>query len=317
MMRRATLSRLLFAALASTACAGAAAHKVAPKDPSHHQFGVIGHSFANAGGEVQLERSLGKTSSKSLAFVVAIGLKAAKEPCSDALYQRRRALFDGARRPVVLMPAASDWADCKNSGGRLVNIERLNRLRELLYDEPSTLGSRPLMLSRQSANPKFRSYAENAYWTAGNVLYATMNIPSNNNHYRPEAGRNSEFEDRAVANRFWLKRLFAQARRHKLSAIVLFSEGDVKILMEEPGLLARLGRRATAQDGFAPVRRQINQLAGKFQGKVLLIDTAPVGNGNEPVIAWKGNLGHLSIGSRAMHVQVKPKVEPVFTLDMP
>lgn len=317
MMRRAILLPLLCAALAGAAGACMAAPKASLKNAPEHQFGVIGHSFANGGGEALLERSLGKTADRGLAFVVATGLKSAKEPCSDDLYERRRDMFDDARRPVVIMPAASDWAECRNGGGRLAGIERLNRLREILYPEPSTLGARPLMLARQSANAKFRSYAENAYWVVGNVLYATVNIPSNNNHYRSEAGRNSEYEDRAVANRFWLKRLFAQARRHRYAGVVLFSEGDVKILSEEPGLLARFGRSPAMQDGYAPVRRQIVQLAAQYPGKVLLIDTAPVGNGSEPTIAWKGNLGHASIGSRAVHVQVKPKAEPVFTLDQP
>ena len=314
MMRRALLASLLGAACAAP---GAYAAKPSLKNVPEHQFGVIGHSFASRGDEAQLEQSLEKTRSSALAFVVATGIKAASEPCTDELYKHRRAMFEDARRPVVVVPAASDWAECKSAGGRLVNIERLNRLRELLYAEPSALGARPLMLARQSANPKFRSYAENSYWTVGNVLYATMNIPSNNNHYRAEAGRNSEFEDRAVANRFWLKRLFAQAKRSKLSALVLFSEGDVKALTEEPGMLARFGRAPVIQDGYALPRRQIVQLAGQFEGKVLLIDTAPVGNGSEPAIAWKRNLGHVSIGSRVVHVEVRPKTEPVFTIDQP
>lgn len=316
MMRPTLLASLLWTALAAPgALAGGA--KAPLKNMPEHQFGVIGHTFSNGGSEAQLEQSLAKTKDASLAFVVATGIKATKEPCTDALYERRRDMFEDAKRPVVVVPAASDWAECKNAGGRLANIERLNRLREVLYAEPSTLGARPLTLARQSANPKFRSYAENAYWIVENVLYATVNIPSNNNHYRPEAGRNSEFEDRVVANRFWIKRLFSQARRDRLPALVLFSEGDIKALMAEPGMLARFGRAPATYDGYALLRRQVVQLASQFEGKVLLIDTAPVSNGTEPAIAWKGNLGHVSIGARVVHVEVRPKTEPVFTIDQP
>jgi hypothetical protein len=313
MKGRASNPALLVALLLAvhTACAGA------PKPSPDQVFGVIGHSFANRGGEAQLEQSLAKTRNPSLAFVVATGVKGAAEPCSDALYTRRRDLFEAAQPPVVVMPAASDWAECKNEAGRRIGIERLNRLRELLYSEPGAQGTHAPVLARQSANAKFRSYAENAYWIAGNVLYATVNIPSNNNHYRPEAGRNSEFEDRAVANRFWINRLFGLARRKKLDALVLFSEGNVKILSEEPGLLARLGRSPAMQDGFAAPRRQIVSLAAQFNGKVLLIDTGAVANGSEPAIAWRGNLGHVSIGSRAVHVHVTPKAEPLFRLEQP
>lgn len=313
MMLRAAIRALLGAALlvAHGASVGAV------KAPLEQQFAVVGHSFAYNGSEAQLAQSLAKTRGGALRFVVATGLKGAAEPCTDALYTRRRDMFAALRAPVVLMPAASDWAECKNKAGRRVGIERLNRLRELLYSEPGALEAPALTLARQSANAKFRSYAENAYWFSGNVLYATVNIPSNNNHYRPEAGRNSEFEDRAVANRYWINRLFALAKRKKLDALVLFSEGNVKILSEEPGLLARLGRGAATQDGFAAPRRQIAALAEQFKGKVLLIDTGAVANGSEPVIAWRANLGHVSIGARTMRVHVTPKAEPLFRLEQP
>lgn len=282
---------------------------------SAHQFGVIGHSFTNGGSEAEREQALVGSRKAPLAFVVATGIKGEKEPCSDELYTHRRDMLELAKKPVVVLPAASDWSGCKNSAGKSVAIERLNRLRELLYEEPGVLGERPLGLSRLSANVKFRSYAENAYWVVGNVLYATVNIPSDNNHYRPEAGRNSEYEDRTVANRFWLNKLFMQAKRKKLAAVVLFSEGKVNILSEEPGLLARLGRSPETMDGYAIVRRQITALAKKFNGKVLLIDTAKVPNGTEPAILWRANIGHVSVGSRTMHVQVVPRAEHMFRLD--
>lgn len=314
MTLRTRFSPLLGAALLA-AHAGALA---APKPSGDQQFGVIGHSFSQNGGETRLDQSLAKTRNAGLSFVVATGIKGAAEPCSDALYAHRRDMFEDARTPVVVLPAASDWAECRNAAGRRDGVERLNRLRELLYSEPSALGEKPLMLARQSANAKFRSYAENAYWIAGNVLYATLNIPSNNNHYRTEAGRNSEFEDRAVANRYWLNRLFALAKRRKFHALVLFTEGNLRILSAEPGILARFGRSAPLQqDGFAAPRRQIVTMAGQFPGKVLLIDSAPVANGTEPVIAWRGNLGHASIGSRVVHVHVTPQTEPLFRLEQP
>jgi hypothetical protein len=312
MTMRIARALTLWAALCA---AGGAAAGAGTANPAY-RFGVIGHTFADGAPEAQLEKSLASTRKASLAFVVATGIKGAAEPCTDELYIRRRDMLEQASGPVVVVPAASDWSFCKNVGGRPVGAGRLNRLRELLYEEPSALGTRPLMLARLSANAKFRSYAENAYWIVGEVLYATVNIPSNNNNYRSEAGRNSEYEDRTVANRFWLTRLFAQARYKRLKAVVLFSEGNVNILQEEPGLLARLGRSTpTGQDGYAAARRQIATLSKKFEGKVLLIDTAKVPNGTEPGIAWRDNLGHLSVGSRVMLVDVAPRADPMFRID--
>ena len=319
MMAMSERARLLGLAIAlCIAAAGASAHVTAPaKATQTHRFGLIGHSFGKGGGAPQLEQSLGKMNDHELVFVVAVGIKGKWEGCSDALYSKRRDMIDKARRPVVVLPAASDWADCKNSAGRPLAVERLNRLRETFYPGAESLGKAPLEVSRMSSNPTFRSYAENAYWVYRKVLYATVNVPSNNNLFRPEAGRNNEYEDRMVANRFWINRLFEQARRKKLEAVVLFTEGDIGILNKEPGMLARFRARPTTQDGYAPVRRQIDALAEKFTGKVLLVDTAPSANGTEPGIAWKKNVGHASIGARAMHVQVSPDEEPFFALDQP
>ncbi len=284
------------------------------KDPDRHQFGVIGHSFHNGGGEAKLKQAIADESESALAFVVVTGIKGADEPCSDKLYEKRREMFDDARRPMIVAPAASDWSECKNSAGRSVAIERLNRLRELFFSEPTSLGVHKLPLTRLSASPRFRSYAENAHWEVGDVLYATVNLPANNNHYRPEAGRNSEYEDRLVANRFWLNRLFAMAKREKLDAIVLFSEGDVKALTQPTGLRALLGRASGRQDGFDEPRRQIATLAQGFAGKVLLIDTNSTSKGGAPKIEWRGNLGHLSLGSEAVEVKVTPGAASPFTL---
>lgn len=315
------MPRLQLLAVAVVLCApGAAmAHSAkAEKDRNKdtHRFGIIGHTFSKGGIE-QREQALAGMRDPDLAFVVATGIKGKKEACSDTIYSKRRQMLDQAKRPVIVVPAASDWSDCKNSAGRSISVERLNRLRELLYPEPMSLGARKLELSRMSANPTFRSYAENAYWIHRKVLYATVNISSNNNLYRAEAGRNNEYEDRLVANRFWLNRLFAQARRKKLEAVVLFMEGDLGVLTPAQGLLARLRNGPPKQDGYSAPRKQIIGLAEHFNGKVLLIDTAPSTDGTEPGIAWKGNLGHVSIGARAMQVQVGPGQEELFTLDQP
>ena len=310
MMRRAFTAALLAAAWMA-----AAAPSVARAPDDEHQFGVIGNSFVKGGSEERLEQSLEELDQPELAFVVVTGIKSADEPCSDKLYLQRRKLISNAKRPMIVLPAASDWSGCKNSNGRTAAIERLNRVRELYYPEPETLGRRKLEVTRQSASTKFRSYAENTYWVDGNVLYATVNVPANNNHYLPEAGRNSEYEDRLVANRYWLNRVFALARAKKHDAVVLFSEGDIRPLVQERGFRAFLNRSRRPKDGFDAPRRQVAQLARKFAGKVLLVDTAAApGSKAEPAIEWLGNIGHVSAGSRALQLHVSKDEDVMFTL---
>jgi hypothetical protein len=302
-------------ALALCVLAAVPAARAADKEDGSHRFGVIGHSF-NRGGEKQLRQALEDSSEKSLAFVVVTGIKGEKEGCTDKLYEARRDLFEEAKRPVIVAPAGSDWTECKNSAGKLNPIERLNRIRELFFGEPATLGQKKLPVTRLSTSPRFRSYAENAHWEIGKVLYATVNLPANNNHFRPEAGRNNEFEDRLVANRFWLNRLFSLARTDKVDAIVLFSEGDAKASLEPTGLRALLRRDQQGRDGFAETRRQVMTLSQKFKGKVLLIDAAPHPKAT-PAIDWHDNLGHLSVNQGAIEVAVRPGSKQLFMLQDP
>jgi hypothetical protein len=303
--RRSVLLLALAVLLAGGARAGA-------REDDAHRFAIIGHGFTD-GGEKHLKQALADNDDGAVAFLVVTGIKGANEPCTDKLYQKRRDLIDEARRPVVVLPSGSDWTECRNTAGRSNAIERLNRIRELFYGEPDTLGARKLSLTRQSMSPRFRSYAENAHWSVGKVLYATINMPANNNHYLNEAGRNSEYEDRLVANRFWLNRLFAIARRDKLEAVVLFSEGDVKALSQPTGLQALLRDAAPDNDGFAEPRRLILSLAQKFHGKVLLVDGTRVRG--KPAIEWRGNVGHLAAGADALEVVVDPATKTLFKVD--
>lgn len=280
-----------------------------------HRFGVVGHG-ATPDGEARLKQALADSSEKSLAFVVINGIKGEEESCGDRLYQQRRDIIARAKRPVIVSLAGSDWTACRNSANRTNAIERLNRLRELLYGEPESLGLEQIHVTRLSASPRFRSYAENAHWKVGKVLYATINLPAGNNHFLPAAGRNSEYEDRTVANRFWLNRLFAIARSDKAEALVLFSEGAVNALQPEPssGLRGLLRREPEGRDGFEATREQIQARAARFDGKVLLVDSGDV-EGELPRIRWKGNLGQLSVGTKAVEVNVKLGKEAGFVVE--
>jgi hypothetical protein len=316
-MMRAPRSRraMLCASLVLAALAPLAAHAAPPK-PRGFQFGVIGHAFQASQDEAALKRAIAEAPQSNPAFIVATGIKAGSEPCSDRLYAQRRALLDESAQPMIVSLAGSDWSGCLNSAGRSNAIERLNRLRELFYGDGESLGARRIPLTRLSSTAKFRSYAENAHWEYGKVLFATVNLPANNNHYRPEAGRNSEYEDRLVANRAWLHRLFTLATRQKMQGLVLFSDGDVGLQADEGFSL--LPSFQSRQDGFAEPRRQIKAMAEKFKGKVLLIDAqnsaAAATTGSEPAIQWRGNVGHLSLGAEWAEVRVAPGAAALFTI---
>jgi hypothetical protein len=277
--------------------------------PMPFSFGAIGHVFRAAADDGVMRKAIIESDADNLAFVVVNGVKAADEPCSDALYDQRLAMLSQAKNGVVLSLAGSDWADCKRSNGRPAAMERLTRIRDVYFQDEMSFGATRLPLSRQSTSNKFRSYAENARWEVGNIVFATINLPAPNNHYLTDAGRNGEFEDRLIANRYWLQRTFTFAQREKRDGIVLFCDGNPSVLSGRTGMRAPDGTR----DGFVEVRRQIAALAGAYNGKVLVVH----GSARLPApktIRWRGNLGELALPAGWLKVNVKPDNETLFSL---
>jgi len=272
------------------------------------EFGIIGHSFDATSDETVLRGALTESDADNLAFVVVNGIKSAREPCSDALYGARRELLQTAQNGVIVSLAASDWVNCRNKNGT-VAIERLNRVRDLFFTDEFSFGATKLPLVRQSIMPQFRAYAENTRWEFGQVLFATINIPAGNNHFLQDGGRNSEFEDRLIANKEWLQRLFKLAAQKRLTGIVLFSDANT---LAQPGQRPFLlhGQR----DGYAETRLRINTLAAGFHGKVLLVHGENLPGESHGEIVWRHNLGSLGVASGWRKLRVDNHAGTNFTL---
>jgi hypothetical protein len=275
----------------------------------HFSFGVIGHIFSKTSDESVWRKTIEETDAANLAFVVANGIKAKEEPCADQLYYRRKALFEDAGHGLIVSLAASDWVDCRRNNGRTAAIERLNRIRDLFFVGEFSFGRTKIPLVRQSLRPKFRSYGENIRWTVGGIMFATMNLPATNNHYLSAAGRNSEFEDRLVANRSWMQQLFNAAALKNMKAIVIFCDGNPFLKLESSSLFGLSRRR----DGFSEMRNQILSLGAKFPGKVLVIHSQGMAERTTPKrIQWRSNIGHVDAGSGWTRFDVNPFLSTLF-----
>lgn len=307
---RQALAALLVYGLAAALPAGVGAQPVA--QPMAFHFAVVGTSLGTTSKKADLRAALKETDADNLAFVVVHGIKPRDEPCRDEVYLQKRDQLQQAKNGIIVSLAASDWAQCSTPRGRSNAVERLNRLREFFFVGDFSLGHTRMPLMRQSASPQFRGIGENARWEVANVLFATINLPGKNNRYVTDAGRNSEYEDRLIANRAWLKRLMTIAAYRKFGAVVLFADGD-PITKAKPRLFAR----EAAYDGYADVRRQLRQSAASFAGKVLIVHGQPsaatsVKTGD---IRWNGNLGMLDASTGLLKIAVDPASADVFGVD--
>ena len=269
------------------------------------RFGILAQTNDGKSADDEIQDTLAMLEAEKPAFVVASGIKAAKEACSDELYTERRELFEHSATPLIPALTANDWTACRNSNGKPAAAERLNRIRELFFSEKSSFGEHQISLVRQSITPQFRSFGENSRWRYRNILFATIHLPANNNNYVSQAGRNSEFEDRLIANRDWLQTLFILAKRKKLDGIVLFSDANpLAPPTREDGPKTRAER-----DGFREIRQQIQKQAANFSGKVLFLhrQASQADHSRQepaPQIKWSRNLGELGIAAGAITVSV-------------
>ena len=235
------------------------------------RVGVLMHAASGASDASALRSALDDVLEEPPAFVVVNGLKAASEPCRERLFRQRKAVLESAPVPVFLSMAGTDWTACRDRRGRPAAACWLGLLRGQLYGDISWDGAKQVTVPRQSAIPAFRGYAENTRWAWQSIMFATLHLPAENNHFLPAAGNNSEFEDRLTANRDWIKRLGAQAQATRARAIVIFSDGQPFPAHASAG---------NPRDGFAETRTALRTLAEKSGAPVLLVQGSRLAEGS-------------------------------------
>ena len=186
-------------------------------------FGDTPYDDAHPGTETQsyldMLQEIGRSDAR---FVVHIGdFKNGSTPCSDELFEQRRAEFDASDKPFIFVYGDNDWTDCWRSGSH--PPARLDKLRQLFAAGDMSLGHTRIALTRQSSNAAYASYRENVQWTDGNILFVGLNVPGSNNNFTrmPE-----EYRARNAANLAWLDAAFGHARAQALGAVILFMQAD-------------------------------------------------------------------------------------------
>jgi hypothetical protein len=276
----------------------------AQAEPFH--FAVLMHVLQNSGDENELRIALESAQAANPTFILVNGMRSKGEPCTDRLYRQRTALLESSVAPVVLSLAGDDWITCRDRQNRLAPTAWLNLLRDQVYGDISWSGSKHIPLRRQSAITAFRNYAENTRWSIDTILFATLNVPANNNNYLASAGGNSEFEDRQIANRDWLRRLITQAQREHKSYIVLFCDGNP---------LPDVRRKTEPRNGYVELRQQLKYLAEKSGVKIVVMQgSTPTTEKNNGSIIWKGRLGYINLSAGISMIAVDTTTENPFSI---
>lgn len=280
-------------------------------ESARFSFGVIAQSVPSDIGNSALRQAIAESDADNLAFVVANGVKAVNEPCTDTVYKNRRTLLNSAKNGLIVSITAGDWTACRDENNHLTAFESINLLRELFFSDEFSFGDSKIPLIRQSTMPKFRNYAENMRWRINDVMFATINVPANNNNYVYAAGRNSEFEDREIANNDWLKRLFVTARIKKLDGIVLFCDGNPFMQADQSRIFSNKKR-----EGFTDIRQKIIELGNKFHGKILIVhnEDASGQSSRKEGIIWHKNIGTVHADAPWRKITVNSSAPELFDM---
>jgi hypothetical protein len=251
-------------------------------------------------------------------FLIHVGdFKGGGEPCTDDLIQER---YDQlmALHPerVFYTPGDNEWTDCDRPDlkHRFSELERLGHLRNLIRSKPMKLPAG----WHYATQPEF---PENARWTQGKVMFATVHIVSTNNGREEilldDIERTLDLVDaRDKANRVWLGAAFDAARKSDSGAVVIATQADVTKLAGSAPCNDSLRIRC---DAFAAFRDELLRNAASFKKPVLLVhgDTNPFcldkrfGGDTAPLL-WRLNaLGDYSeVDATAITVQLDDQEEP-------
>lgn len=256
--------------LLSLLLAGCAAQGISERPAQVYSIGLFGDLAYDPKNEVQLDAVLADLNRTPLAFVAHVGDLGAPRAgsCSDALWARRFQQFSASANPLVFTPGDNEWTDCHDAQGVKggVPAERLASLRALFFKGDETLGQRRFGLVRQSLDPQFASYRENARWDIGGVTFITLHVVGTNNNRGRTPEADVEYADRMRANLAWLRAGFAHARAAGSRAVMIIQQGNIF-----PALSPFPGNPKADPDGYADLREAVAKETLAFVRPVVLV----------------------------------------------
>lgn len=223
------------------------------------RFALIGDTPYNDDERRALPQMLDTIAVQQPAFIVHAGdIKKGSARCSDELFLDRRSLFNASSVPLLYAIGDNEWTDCRRLvAGGFKQTERLEKLRELFFAEPFSLGKTRLPVEQQPG-----AYPEHLRWRLGPVLFITLNVPGGNNNYGRKMEPDAEFLARNPFVVDWLQQAFATACRDQLAGIVIVMQANPNLKHFTAGL---------THSGYRDLLETLRQETVTFPGQVLLV----------------------------------------------
>lgn len=222
----------------------------------------------------RFEALIGKINALKPSVSIHMGdIKSGSTVCSDEIFQKVKDEFGLFEGPLVYTVGDNEWTDChREKAGKFDPNERLNKVREMFFAEPKSLGKAAIALERQSdLMPEVKTwdgktFPENTRFVMNGVMFVQPNVPGSNNNLEARSLDNvKEFFARDAANQVWLKAAFEKAGADKLGAVVISLQADMwDIKQSEPEI--------PLASGFVRTLKTIEKEAKAFGKPVLVIN---------------------------------------------
>ena len=207
---------------------------IRPPPPDAFTFAVLGDIGYGAGEEAVFLKTMRQIDAAAPAFTVHVGDFMAHEPCTDAMYRKRRRQFDESSAPFILTPGDNEWEDCPlwHQAPR-DPLESLGALRQIFFPDRWSMGKRRIetlaqdeCIASPAAGCGCAAHPENRIWRHRRVVFVTLNIPGHRNNVGHDARNDEEARCRNSANAEWLERALAESRPADVRALVVLTQAN-------------------------------------------------------------------------------------------
>jgi hypothetical protein len=236
---------------------------------------LIGDMPYGPASEPRFERVIADINQYNIEFTAHIGdTKSGSTRCDDSHYAKTLAYFNSFHKPVIYSVGDNEWTDCmRTNNGGYDPLGRLSLVRKTYFSSNQSLGRQTVALLRQSDDPKYALYVENAMLVKQPVVFVSIHMPGSNNNleYKTVQGAPNPFYDgdkeyaaRNAANIAWLRTAFETARKTNALGIMILTQANVFETFMDTGTGA-------THSGFADFVTTLREETGKYSGEVVMV----------------------------------------------
>ncbi len=248
---------------------------IAAANAQNFDLALIGDVPYGAATEPRFERVIADINRQTVDLTMHIGdTKSGSTRCDNSHYTKVLDWFGSFDSALLYSVGDNEWTDClRTNNGAYDPLDRLALVRKTYFTNNQTLGRRPVTVIRQSQDPAYALYVENAMIVKGPVVIAAIHVPGSNNNleYKLNQGapnkfydNDKEFTSRNAANIAWLKTIFQTARTNKSLGILIGIQANLFDAFNEI-------TTGNTRSGFEQFVKTLREETVAFKGEVVLV----------------------------------------------